>query len=249
MVCFLRQAGQSCQESSCRVEGGVCEVFGRRCLMTSCAKGRETKRIHTAWTVEMTDVKMPEEKVVQRSIFSTRIFWQLHLQQNPPFSAQRRSLQQAEIKSVLPNSKADSAFITTLLQDTYVHPHSQPCHRSDPAAYSQASVCPAQGASPCRLLYWPQRLTAPVKDVQGSYQWDTSRIDSTCWASVMWDQGELVTRSHAESDTIRKNRSAMLSGNPLIWLQGRLWRELSIGHWDHKYYSIMYMFPKALGCS
>lgn len=54
----------------------VCEVSGRRSLTTFCAKGRGTKKIHTAWRAEMTqDAEKTEEKKVQRNIFST--FWQL----------------------------------------------------------------------------------------------------------------------------------------------------------------------------
>lgn len=40
----------------------------------------------------------------------------------------------------------------------------------------------------------------------------------------------------------KKPKSALLPGNPLIWLQGSLWRELSTGHLDHKNHSIMCMF-------
>lgn len=59
------------------LKGRVCEVSGRRSLTTFCAKGRGTKRIHTAWRAEMTeDVEKTEEKKVQRNIFGT--FWQLH---------------------------------------------------------------------------------------------------------------------------------------------------------------------------
>lgn len=114
-----------------------------------------------AWTAETTeDTEKTEEKKVQRSIFSTRIFWQLHCTtKDTLFCTRKVSVAHTEQKN------RQCAYHIVTAGYTHVHPHSQPCHRSsqaDPTAYSQASVCPAR-ASHCRLPYWAQMLTTPIK--------------------------------------------------------------------------------------
>lgn len=232
----------------------MCEVFDRRSLTTSCAKGRETKRIHTAWAVEVT-----EERKVQRSIFSTRFFWQLRFTTRHPSLLEEGLCSTQRLSQSSKQKSRPCIFHTITAGYTHVNPHTKPCHRSsqaDPTAYSQASVCPALGASHCRLPYWSQRLTTPIKwrydavisETQvGMNKWLTQHVKPQwCKTRVSSWQGHTLNQTHTKKK--RKKKSALLPGNPLIWLQGTLWREHSIGHSDHKNYSIMCMFPKSLGC-
>lgn len=181
-----------------------------------------------------------------REIFSV-LFGSYILQQKPPFSAHGRSLQHAEIK---PNRQC--IYHSFIAGYTHVHPHTQPCHRSlqaDPTAYSQASVCPALGASHCRLPYWSQKLTTPVKcryDAVISETQEGMKKLLTQHVKPLWCKTRVSSWQGHTLNQTQKNPNQLCCLE--IHSSASLRRELSIGQVAHKNSSTMCMFPKPLGC-
>lgn len=108
------------------------------------------------WLEQFRWQKMLRWQKVQRSIFSTGIFWQLHFTTKDTLSATGRSLQHTEAQSVLLNREAGRAFTTTSLQDTHMHTHTlarSQVSAADPTAYSQQE--PAQHWEPPTAVFRP----------------------------------------------------------------------------------------------
>lgn len=163
------KAGQSCQEGGCSffIWVGLEKTHGweatigwkEECvkslaedlLQPSVPKEEGLRGFTRLGELRWQKMLRRQKRERSREIFSV-LFGSYILQQKPPFSAHGRSLQHTEIKPVLPDRQC--IYHSFLAGYTHVHPRTQSCHRSlqaDPTAYSQASVCPAPGASHCRI--------------------------------------------------------------------------------------------------